>query len=711
MEAKNQIVLDALKYIDPAMCSYQDWINVGMALKTEGHTAADWERWSSSDTARYHAGECFTKWMSFNEEASKLVTGATIVQMAKENGFLSNDGKSEDRGEALNFDSIIGGNGTDYKVVQQEWLEKMPVKEPVNWNQKDQILQYLNALFEADDHVSYVTEVWQTQDGRYAPSKGSSSRTARELTEALAGAKEIEDVFGDYKLEAGAWIRFNPVDGHGVKNQNVTDFRYALVESDTQDLATQNAILHELQLPIAALVYSGGKSVHAIVKIDAPTYEEYRRRVDYLYKICKKNGLDIDKQNRNPSRLSRFPGFYRKDKEGNVHKQFLMETNIGQASWEDWVDYIESVNDDLPDPDSLAAVWDNMPELAPPLIDGIMRCGHKMLISGPSKAGKSFALIELCIALAEGSHWLGWKCRQGRVMYVNLELDKASCFDRFKKVYEALDIPPDNLSNIDIWNLRGKSQPMDKLAPRLIRRAQKKDYEAIIIDPIYKVITGDENSADQMSKFCNNFDKIATELGCAVIYCHHHSKGAQGGKRAMDRASGSGVFARDPDALIDLLELEIDDQLQKEIGEYITGWQVDCTLREFRQPPIKKVFFEYPIHKIDYWGKLKNAQPEIELTPYEKKEKKRKEAAKEERNKKTLDFQVAFEKLMTEKGKVTVNDIAEEMGYESRTVNGWLGNNSRQSRIIKALTDMYEVCNETDENGKQLPTEIRLKEK
>ena len=29
----------------------------------------------------------------------------------------------------------------------------------------------------------------------------------------------------------------------------------------------------------------------------------------------------------------------------------------------------------------------------------------------------------------------------------------------------------------------------------------------------------------------------------------------------MDRASGSGVFARDPDALIDLVELEVSEEL------------------------------------------------------------------------------------------------------------------------------------------------------
>ena len=106
---------------------------------------------------------------------------------------------------------------------------------------------------------------------------------------------------------------------------------------------------------------------------------------------------------------------------------------------------------------------------------------------------------------------------------------------------------------------------MDKLAPKLIRRAAKKNYVAIIIDPIYKVITGDENSADQMANFCNQFDKVCTELGCAVIYCHHHSKGAQGGKRSMDRASGSGVFARDPDAMLDMTELVPTDAIREQL--------------------------------------------------------------------------------------------------------------------------------------------------
>ena len=244
-------------------------------------------------------------------------------------------------------------------------------------------------------------------------------------------------------------------------------------------------------------------------------------------------------------------------------KQYIIDTNIGKENFSEWKDWIESINDDLPDPENLSSQWDDLPELAPPLIENVLRQGHKMLIAGPSKAGKSYALIELCAAIAEGTEWLGFKCAQGKVMYVNLELDSASCLHRFKDVYTAMKLSPEHISNIDIWNLRGKSVPMDKLAPKLIRRASKKDYIAIIIDPIYKIITGDENSADQMAHFCNQFDKVCSEVGCAVIYCHHHSKGAQGGKRSMDRASGSGVFARDPDALLDLTQLVLTDGLMK----------------------------------------------------------------------------------------------------------------------------------------------------
>ena len=162
--------------------------------------------------------------------------------------------------------------------------------------------------------------------------------------------------------------------------------------------------------------------------------------------------------------------------------------------------------------------------------------------------------------------------------------------------------------DIVIWNLRGYAVPLDKLVPKLIRRVRDQHFDAIIVDPIYKVITGDENNASDMAAFCNQFDKICTETGCATIYCHHHSKGAQGAKRAMDRASGSGVFARDPDAQLDMIQLELtEDQINNLRDGNATAWRLECSLREFENFTPVNFWFEYPIHRVDTSGELSRA--------------------------------------------------------------------------------------------------------
>ena len=398
---------------------------------------------------------------------------------------------------------------------------------------------------------------------------------------------------------------FNPVDGHGVKNDNVTAFRYALVESDTLSIQEQDELYRRLELPIAALVYSGGKSLHAIVRIDAPDIDEYYKRVDFLYDFLRKQNVDIDRQNRNPSRLSRMPGAPRKGK-----KQYLVATNIGKKSWADWVDYTEGISYDLPEIVTLDMFLDNPPKVPEELISGILRKGHKMLLSGPSKAGKSFFMMELAIAIAEGRKWANFQCRKGRVLYINLEIDAASAINRMLEIYKAGRIEPAHAEDIEIWNLRGYAMQLEELTPKIIRKIRDRNIEAIILDPIYKVSAGDENSASDMGKFCNQFDKICTETGASMIYCHHHSKGAQGGKKAIDRASGSGVFGRDPDALVDMIELEMTEDIKNNVRDGdATAWRLEFNLREFRNPKPLDIWFDYPIHYLDESNELSKIHP------------------------------------------------------------------------------------------------------
>lgn len=643
---------DALEHIDPAMLGYSEWEQVGMALHESGLPCSLWEDWSRRDPARFREGECERKWRGFGHGATKVSSG-TIVKMARDRGWEPGR-KTGKPARALSWDERIT------PMLAPDFVSDAPIAANHEKPATEQLREYLVALFEPDEYVGYVTSAEDNGKKLVPADRGVYTRTAGELEKALAGAADLKSaLWCEMSGDAGAWIRFNPLDGRDVKNTNVTAHRYALVESDTLPKEKQWAIIQQLELPCAAVVDSGGKSVHAIVRVDAADAREYRDRVKTLYEVLAANGFETDEQNKNPSRLSRMPGATR----GGA-SQTLIATNCGKKTWTEWLEWYQDQTDELPDFEALADVWGDLPPLAPELIGGVLRQGHKMLLAGPSKAGKSFALAELCIAIAGGREWLGFPCAKGKVIYVNLEVDRASCYHRFAEIYRAMGVVPAEaeLKNIVVWNLRGMSTPLDALAPRLIRRALLTKPMAIVIDPLYKIITGDENNASDMAAFCNLFDKVAREVGCAVVYCHHHSKGAQGGKRSMDRASGSGVFARDPDALIDLTELNVkEDVLTEESAPYRnrkvrealdtacpdwrsacpapdndaemmrwaaatggeaaaaqarawtetdeevvgwTAWRVEGTLREFKAFKPRRLWFKYPRHVLDGAGRL-----------------------------------------------------------------------------------------------------------
>lgn len=613
-------VLEIVHSIDPGELMYDDWLAVGMVLKNEGLSVSDWDSWSKQDTKRYREGECQRKWDTFS--SSGRMTG-TLVHIAREQGVSLPYHDNADRPVVYDdWSFTIPAHDKGYVVAPA--LAPKYVVAPTDWNPKQQIKDYLNALFEPEDVVGYVLTA--TDDGK-PRGKGNYTRTVSEIIEALDKSELDEALFCTPNTQFGGWMRLNPLDGEGVADLNVTQYKHVLVEADDIEIEDQAGLYEALELPIAALVHSGNKSLHAVVKIDAVNREEYDRRTTFLFDVLEKNGLEKKaRRNRNPSRLSRMPGLVR-----GFNKQYLISTHTGKSTFAAWQEWIEEINDNLPDFENWAEVSDDMPELAPAIISDLLRQGHKMLLSGASKAGKSFLLLQLCMAVAHGRDWLGWGCTEGKVLYVNLELDRASCFNRIHMIEQKLGlVEPRHIrkrSNLEVWNLRGSAEPMRVLAPKLIRRAKKRNFDMIVIDPIYKVITGAENEAGDMAEFCNQFDKVAHQLGAAVVYCHHHSKGEQGQKAAMDRASGSGVFARDPDAIIDLIELNptvevketfmarhLGHESSQSLSDYerdeahqISAWRVECALREFATPDMKRIWFQYPLHVMDN-GSLDSAR-------------------------------------------------------------------------------------------------------
>jgi hypothetical protein len=274
--------------------------------------------------------------------------------------------------------------------------------------------------------------------------------------------------------------------------------------------------------------------------------------------------------------------------------------------------------------------------------------------------------MQLAIALSEGTKWLGFQCKKSKVLYLNLEIDRASFIHRFTEIYEALKLKPKHSHDISIWNLRGIAMPLDKLAPILIRRVVSRGYDAIIIDPIYKVITGDENSASDMGIFTNLFDMISKETGSTIIFSHHHSKGPQGFKKAMDRASGSGVFARDPDALVDLIELSIteDLRLNNNRDQTSTAWRMESSLREFNNFKPLNFWFEYPIHKVDEQNTLDKKYAAGDARANLEKSSKRSQTPEDRKE----VFDKSFKTLLDTVGNCTIEDLIKYLNLSERTI-------------------------------------------
>lgn len=289
-----------------------------------------------------------------------------------------------------------------------------------------------------------------------------------------------------------------------------------------------------------------------------------------------------------------------------------------------------SILETLPDPEEtddlgivqFSQMYGNVPMPNPAILYGVLRQGHKMMIAAPSKAGKSFSLIELALSLVTGKAWLGIPCRMSRVLYLNAEIDKNSFSNRVQKLCDKMKITKDDCKKLYCWNLRGKAIPKrenESNEDAIIRAIKAYKCDVLIIDPIYKVMTGDENSAQDIRTFLDNVDTIASRSGAAIVFVHHFGKATQSQySDPMSRASGSGVFARDPDAIItlsalDLRNITLEQRQAAGVSQDATAFQMDFTLREFKPRHPEKVWFDDCRHIVDS-GALKDTKVESNRT-------------------------------------------------------------------------------------------------
>lgn len=203
-----------------------------------------------------------------------------------------------------NIKKFIG----EFRCTEEDLIKVSPVDLSGATEEKDfhkQASLMVEHLFEEDDLVNIVRESKKSETGKWNPIGCGGSYPRNSLAERL-----LEPL---PKRLGGCWFRFNPMDGKGVTDRNVTDFRKTLIEFDGIPLDLQLSLLAKIPLPIASVSFSGNGSYHALVVVDAFSLEDYTEAVGDLYSLMSRFG--IDPKNKNASRLSRLAGVYRGDQQ------------------------------------------------------------------------------------------------------------------------------------------------------------------------------------------------------------------------------------------------------------------------------------------------------------------------------------------------------------------------------------------------------------
>lgn len=162
------------------------------------------------------------------------------------------------------------------------------------------------------------------------------------------------------------------------------------------------------------------------------------------------------------------------------------------------------------------------------MVQGVLPASGFAAVYGPSGSGKSFLVLDLCAAIAEGAEWFGRRVNAAPVTYVCLE-GEAGLGKRAKawSIRQHRDLPA---------RLRFVTQPLDLRQPEdvadlcaAVLAAGSRDG-LLVIDTLNRAAPGtDENSSADMGQLIEACKEAQRRLGGLVLLVHHTGKdGAKG---------------------------------------------------------------------------------------------------------------------------------------------------------------------------------------
>ena len=214
--------------------------------------------------------------------------------------------------------------------------------------------------------------------------------------------------------------------------------------------------------------------------------------------------------------------------------------------------------------------WDDFNKWEPPyqeylLAPGILRVRGTGILFGKEGSYKTMLGLRLATAVAEGKSWLGFATPEhgANVLYLNAEVPAEMLLDRTRTIDKSVHL----MGNLYIWNRFDFRIDNDKWWALLEAYIEKWKIKLVIIDPLYKVVTGTLIDPVIVQKIQERCDALINRYPVAVFLVSHSRKGNREDP-ALDNDSmyGSGMWLWWAD-LIMRIEAEDFDDIKVSFGK------------------------------------------------------------------------------------------------------------------------------------------------
>lgn len=390
-------------------------------------------------------------------------------------------------------------------------------------------VELIRAVFGPDEGVCIAQGRIDEEDGRDKPKDEGATFTAKAWLEMMTKKGGPGGMWSSSK-GAGVFIRINPMKPGGAKDADVSAYRHALLEIDVGlSPEGQYALWQASGVPCAAVIASGGKSIHAWVKIDARDRREYDERVSFLHAHFASYGIDA--KNKNPSRFSRLP-----DAKRGARRQELLNLGVGCASWSEWLKKIDA--DALGKSTGIADLLSLDTSADPNCVLGFrdgrtlryLCKGKSAWLLGPSGIGKSSLVTEYAIGWALGRPvWGIAPAKPLKSLIVQAENDQYDLAEMAQGIAAAYNLAPGSPELAAVTsNVRFRSETRTvgaAFVDRLHRMLDVDQPDIVWIDPLLSFAGIDVSKQSEVSTFLRTqLNPVLEATGVVAIGVHHTGK-------------------------------------------------------------------------------------------------------------------------------------------------------------------------------------------